>query len=453
MNTHALPEESQVRTSQKQRWLYAATIVGVRLPGQVVLVSLLFFYTDVKHLPPAWASAAMAIYAIYNALNNPLLGYIQDKFTFRGQRRIPWIRYGTIPFMVFFAAIWLPPFDGATQPLPLAIYFFVTLILYDTFGTAIFNAYYALLPEMFPGSRERTDTATRMNIVLTVALLLGIALPIPLSKAIGWGPMGILFGVIGAATIFIGLRGLFETGNAPPTLLSFRKALRTTLVNRSFISVTFAQMLRFIATQTQATGTIFFIKYTLSLDSASSTLVLTIVFVVSGLMAYPWRRLIADRFEPRTSALLAYLVTGAGAASLWFVDSFFTTLLAAIAIGFGFAGLFLMDNLLIADVIDEDESRTGLRREAMYFGLSSMANPLASVVVSIAFGFFSTTYGYNPMLPVQPASVGLGFRLFISTVPIIACLGAFTVLLFYPLHGQRLRKVRQTLAQRRPPTT
>ena len=170
-------------------------------------------------------------------------------------------------------------------------------------------------------------------------------------------------------------------------------------------------------------------------------------------MAYPWRRLIADRFEPRTSALLAYLVTGAGAASLWFVDSFFTTLLAAIAIGFGFAGLFLMDNLLIADVIDEDESRTGLRREAMYFGLSSMAGPLASVVVSIAFGFFSTTYGYNPMLPVQPASVGLGFRLFISTVPIIACLGAFTVLLFYPLHGQRLRKVRQTLAQRRPPTT
>ena len=27
------------------------------------------------------------------------------------------------------------------------------------------------------------------------------------------------------------------------------------------------------------------------------------------------------------------------------------------------------------------------------------------------------------------------------------------LLLFYPLHGQRLRKVRQTLAQRRPPTT
>jgi len=441
--------ESSSQSSNAQRWLFAATVLGIRLPGQVVLVAMLFFYTDVKQLPPAWASTAMAIYAIYNALNNPILGYIQDKFPIRGQRRIPWIRYGIVPFLLCFMAIWAPPFNGATQPLALVIYFFVILVLYDTFNTIVFNSYYALLPEMFPRALERTDVSARMNVVLTFALLFGIALPVPISQIIGWAGMGMLFGLISIAAVFIGLRSLSESGTAPPIPLSFRSALRATLFNRSFLTVSLAQMLRFVATQTQAAGTIFFIKYALGLNQTNATLVLTTVFVVSGLMAYPWQRFIADRFGTRTTALIAYLVTCTSACMLWFVETLPATLAAAVAIGCGFAGLFLVDNIFIADVIDEEESRTGLRREGMYFGLSSMAGPLGSVFVSIAFGVITTTFGYDPLLTAQPDSAGVGFRLFISIVPAIACVGAFATLLLYPLHGDRLRAMRVQLQKRR----
>ena len=173
----AAPIEPQATTSQAQRWLFGVAMMGVTMPGQVFGVSLLFFYTDVKHLPPAWAALALTIYAFYNAVNNPLIGYWQDRTRFRLGRRIPWLRYGAFPFVIMFAGLWLAPFDGATQPYALLAYFVFIIVIYDAINSAVGNAYYALLPEMFVNYRERTDVAAKMMIFLTVALLLGVALP------------------------------------------------------------------------------------------------------------------------------------------------------------------------------------------------------------------------------------------------------------------------------------
>ena len=44
---------------------------------------------------------------------------------------------------------------------------------------------------MFVNYRERTDVAAKMMIFLTVALLLGVALPPVIADQLGWGLMGI----------------------------------------------------------------------------------------------------------------------------------------------------------------------------------------------------------------------------------------------------------------------
>jgi GPH family glycoside/pentoside/hexuronide:cation symporter len=48
-------------------------------------------------------------------------------------------------------------------------------------------------------------------------------------------------------------------------------------------------------------------------------------------------------------------------------------------------------------------------------------------------------------LNVQPASVDLGFRIFLTIPPIIGFLLAILALYFYPLHGERLKEVRRAL--------
>ena len=451
MSAAAAPIEPQATTSQAQRWLFGVAMMGVTMPGQVFGVSLLFFYTDVKHLPPAWAALALTIYAFYNAVNNPLIGYWQDRTRFRLGRRIPWLRYGAFPFMVMFAGLWLAPFDGATQPYALLAYFVFIIVIYDAINSAVGNAYYALLPEMFVNYRERTDVAAKMMIFLTVALLLGVALPPVIGDRLGWGIMGIGFAVIALAAILIGQTGMAETSVAVESVTTFPQALKHIITHRSFMILTVAQTLRFVTTNSMATGMLFFVKYTLKIDGAQTGLILATAFIVSALMLYPWRQLIANRFEPRTTGLLAYMVVALGMLPLWFVTNLNGVLGAATFIGVGFAGIFLMDNILLSDVIDEDETRTGARREGMYFGMNGMATTLSTAIVAAAFGVISQSYGYDATLGVseQPASVAQGFRIFMTFLPFAGCTGAFLVLQLYPLHGEKLVEMKRELVRMR----
>ncbi|MCB0189920.1 MAG: hypothetical protein KDE31_36865 [Caldilineaceae bacterium] len=48
-------------STNRQRWLYALTMFGLQIPVQVFNVSLLFYYTDVKRLPPQWSATALTL--------------------------------------------------------------------------------------------------------------------------------------------------------------------------------------------------------------------------------------------------------------------------------------------------------------------------------------------------------------------------------------------------------
>jgi GPH family glycoside/pentoside/hexuronide:cation symporter len=81
----------------------------------------------------------------------------------------------------------------------------------------------------------------------------------------------------------------------------------------------------------------------------------------------------------------------------------------------------------------------------MYFGMSSFIITLSGMLVSVVFGVLLPRFGYNTLLDIQPASVDLGFRIFLTIPPIIGFLLAILALYFYPLHGERLKEVRRAL--------
>lgn len=436
-------------TSNTTRWLYATATLGLQIPAQVVNVSLLFFYTDVKRLPPQWSAIALTLYAFYNAINNPLLGYLSDRTKTRWGRRLPYMLFGTLPWMIIFGLLWQAPFDGNQQPVALLLYMVIGIVLYDGIGTAVSTAYYALLPEMFTTYHERTDVAVRMNIFLTIALLLGVALPPILAQRVGWGVMGAIFATVAAISIYIGYRGMFERGvqngddNFP-----FFTALKATFLNRSFLPMTVAQTMRFVTTNALSTGMAFYVKYVLHADPGQTSIILATAFIVAALMLYPWRRFVANRFEARTTALCGYGATALAALPLFFVQTLNQGIVAAALIGVAFAGIFLMDNILISDVVDEDEVKTGLRREGMYFGLNGLVVTLSAAIVSVAFGIIAPAYGYDTTLTEQPATVATGFRIFMTGLPFAGCALAFVALWTYPLHGERLKEVKRTLSER-----
>ncbi len=107
----------------------------------------------------------------------------------------------------------------------------------------------------------------------------------------------------------------------------------------------------------------------------------------------------------------------------------------------------MMGDVVMADVIDEDEMRTGSRREGMFYAVNGAAIALSSTITAAFFGYITTQYGYDPLLDVQPATVDLGFRIYMTSLPLLGALLALIAVYFYPLHGAYLQKIRTTLAK------
>ncbi|MBI4928365.1 MAG: MFS transporter [Anaerolineae bacterium] len=440
-------------TTSRTRLRYALVSLGVATPAEAVAGIVAFYIVDVKNLPATWYATFWFFFTIYNALNNPALGYFSDRTRTRWGRRVPYVLFGGLPYAVAFALLFAAPFDGKDNPVGLLLYFGAAIVVWETLYTALATGYYGLLPEMFGEYRERTDAAAKMNIFQTIALVLGAALPPLLAEILGWPGMAAVLSVISVIAIYAGYPALFERAELKTdTSYPFWQSLKHTFVNRSYLTVAGAQAMRFFATGTLQTGILFYLKYSLKVDEGLATVILGIAFVVAMFSLYPWRNWVANRLDSRRTLMIANAVMIAGIVPMGFSPNIGFTYAAAVVLGIGLGGLVLIGDTILSEVVDEDEVKTGHQRAGMYFGMSGFVITLSGLLVSSVFGVLMPAFGYNTLLDTQPASVDLGFRIFLTIPTTIGFLLAITLLWLYPIHGKRLEAVRTALAKKRSMT-
>jgi GPH family glycoside/pentoside/hexuronide:cation symporter len=441
---------SEFQTSTKTRVMYSLTSLGVATIAEAISGIIAFYIVDVKNLPVTWYSTFWFFYTIYNALNNPALGYLSDRTRTRWGRRIPYILFGGLPYAVAFSLIFTAPFDGRDDPVGLLIYFGVMIIIWEGLYTAIATGYYGLLPEMFGSYRERTDVAAKMNIFQTIALVLGAALPPLLADMLGWSGMAILLSAISVVAIYAGYPFLFERPSLmTDTSFPFGEALKATFLNRSYLTAAGSQAMRFFATGSLQTGMLFYLKYSLKVDESLATVILGIAFLVAMFSLYPWRNWVANKLDSRRTLMLANAVMILGIVPMGFSPNINFTYAAAVVLGIGLGGLVLIGDVIMTEIVDEDEVKTGHQRAGMYFGMSGFLITLSGLLVSSVFGLVMPAFGYDTLLDVQPASVDLGFRLFLTVPTSVGFLLAIFLLWLYPLHGKYLSEIKETLQKKR----
>lgn len=440
----------EFQTSTKTRIMYSLTSLGVATLAEAIAGIIAFYIVDEKNLPVTWYSTFWFFYTIYNALNNPALGYFSDRTRTRWGRRIPYVLFGGLPYAVAFSLIFTAPFDGRDDPVGLLIYFGIMIVIWEGLYTAIATGYYGLLPEMFGSYRERTDVAAKMNIFQTIALVLGAALPPLLADMLGWSGMAILLSVISVVAIYVGYPFLFERADLKTdTSFPFGAALKATFYNRSYLTAAGSQMMRFFATGSLQTGILFYLKYSLNVDEGNATTILGIAFLIAMFSLYPWRNWVANKLDSRRTLMFANAVMILGIVPMGFSPNINFTYAAAVILGIGLGGLVLIGDVIMTEVIDEDEVKTGHQRAGMYFGMSGFLITLSGLLVSSVFGLLMPVFGYDTLLEIQPASVDLGFRIFLTVPTSVGFLLAIFLLWLYPLHGKYLQEIRETLKNKR----
>jgi GPH family glycoside/pentoside/hexuronide:cation symporter len=428
--------------------LYSLGSFSAGLLSNPISTFAIFYYVDVLKAPVEKISLVMLLYGIWNAVNDPLFGYLSDITKTRWGRRRPYIFFFSLPLALSFALFWAPPFDSS-RPTALVLYYGLMIFLFDTFFTIVILNWTALFPEMYPTLEQRARVSALRQILGIPSLLIGVAATPVIVAKLGWQKMGVIFAIVGGSLLYLSLLGVREN----PTFyrkesLKLSEAIKHTFLNKSFITYVSASFLLQYTYTALLAALPFYAKYVLRLNETQTTLLLAMIFIVTFLLVPVWQR-----FTPKIGAKKTMMVS----MILWaillsgfaFIKTFIQGLILACSLAISLAGSFIVLDIMIAEIADEDEVKTSRRREGMYFGANALIIRLGISLNSLIMGLVLSRSGYNPNLPVegQPASAILGIRALCSFIPIAATLLGILILRKYPLEGEYLEQVKERLKQ------
>ncbi|MDK2923545.1 MAG: glycoside/pentoside/hexuronide:cation symporter, family, partial [Pseudothermotoga sp.] len=230
--------------------------------------------------------------------------------------------------------------------------------------------------------------------------------------------------------------------------LKLGEAIKHTFLNKSFVTYVSASFLLQYTYTALLAALPFYAKYVLRLNETQTTFLLALIFIFTFLLVPIWQR-----FTPKLGAKKTMMVS----MILWaillsgfaFIRTLAQALILACCLGVSLAGAFIILDIMIAEIADEDEVKTGRRREGMYFGANALIIRLGISLNSLIMGLVLSKSGYDPNLGVdqQPASAIFGIRALCSAIPIVATLVGVLVLRKYPLEGSYLEQIKEKLKQ------
>ncbi|MCF7928871.1 MAG: glycoside-pentoside-hexuronide (GPH):cation symporter [Spirochaetales bacterium] len=444
---------------------YGTSELGTTSVEVLLRLYLLIVYTDIVGLRPALAGYAVALAVIWDAVTDPLMGFLSDATRTRWGRRRPYILIGGLLLAGSLLLLFeVPELSGQTAKF---LYLLLIYILVNTGMTIITVPQAALGREITFDRDERTEVYGWRLLFGNFGFLAGTVLPgillASLGNNAGAAAQGTAYAraaelvagvvVLTALITFFSTRGVDLVGKEKrPSAAGRKKLLRflaSVMSNKVFLPLVLSYFVFTIGLSINSATALYYYRYGLLLGEQNTQLVLSVFILVFSFSLFLWV-LISRKLGKKWPAFWAALFLGILSALTYpFLPpgEVFPIMVVAVSGGVLVGAIVLLESL-VADTVDYDELKTGRNREGIYFGFWKLSNKFARAIAIAVAGNLLDWIGY---VPNQLQTPEVSFSLSIIFGPVV---GGFWILaalifLFMPLTDDRHRRIQQILDLRR----
>lgn len=443
------------------KFVYGLGDLGTAITAGLKSFFLLIFLTDVARLDPIAAGSILLITKVWDAVNDPLIGWLSDHTRTRWGRRRPWLLFGALPFGVLFFLMWVVPPWGSVA---LFVYYTVIGLLMDTAYTVINVPYTALTPELTRDYDERTSlnswraAFSVIGSILAAGLhpvIVGMFDDVRTGYVVSMAVWAIISSIPPLAVFFVTReRPESMEESAATDSLSLVQQMRIVFANRPYRFVVTLYLFSWLALQLTAAVLAYYMTYYVQ-QPARLPLVLVAIQGSCFVFVFIWTA-VSRRLDKRIVYLIGATVWIVAQMALYFLAPEQSNLLIPLAIfsGAGVATAYLIPWSMMPDVIEYDEWETGERREGIFYGfmvfLQKIGIALAIWFVGVALGWagYITPTDAVPT-PAQSQQALDAIRLFVGPVPAIILFVSLFIAWFYPISRRAHAEMREALDARR----
>jgi GPH family glycoside/pentoside/hexuronide:cation symporter len=439
---------------------FGAGDFGPGMTANLIAFSFLIFLTNAAGLNPAAAGTVLLIGKIWDAVNDPIVGFLSDRTRSRWGRRYPWIVLGALPFGVTFAVMWLVP-NLPNNTVKFWYYVGVSL-LFQVFYTVVNLPYTTLTAELTKDYDERTElTAFRLSASLLGAIS-ALALGLVVSQLIEdvqqqYLVLGIACGLLSVLPLLWCALGTFPYAVQRQALqpatssdvgtLPFLQQLRVVFSNRAFLFVVGIYLFAWLALQVTASIIPFFAIFWMGLDSYF--LAALLVQGTAIIMMY-FVNLISRRRGKQETFYIGLGIWLLVQLGLFFLQPGQTAALYLLCVvaSFGVATAYVVPWAMLPDVIELDELQTGQRREGVFYAFMTLLQKIGLAGGLFLVGWALELSGFVSEASTQAESALWAIRLFMGPVPMVLLICAMILTWFYPINRQVHEAILLQLAER-----
>jgi glycoside/pentoside/hexuronide:cation symporter, GPH family len=437
--TNQLPvSKIKEKLSLKEKLSYGMGDFASNIIWGVVGSFLLYFYTDVALIPVAATGTIFLVSRFLDAFIDPVIGGFIDRTNSKWGRTKPYIMFGIIPLCIFFVLSFTTVDASNTVKI---IYAYVTYIIAGILYSVVNVPYGALMSLMTRDTNEKTQLASfRMtgtglgNILVAVGTM-------PLVNFLGKGNQeqgffwaAIIFSLFGIFSFSIILKNCkeryLETIEVTKEKSSFGKTYKSAFKNGPWVSATVFALMAFIKLGAFIAITIYFCLQVLKNPAMIS--ILLPVYSISIIVGSFITPVYLKKFGHRKGNIIALIINILG----FLILPLFADKLVIFVIIYFIANVFSgicggSVYGMIADSVDYNEWKFGIRSEGTLFAGYSFATKVGMAIGGAAVGYVLAFSGYDAKNVTDTAVNSINIVYY--AVPIICSVLQIIAVSFYKL--------------------